>query len=609
MKLRHTLGLLALLVALCALYYGLLHHREQRDAAMRVARKIFAFEPEALRRLSINPIDGPVCVAIRDDDGAWKIIEPNPTITPFQLMWDRVALHLTETMNEHTLSTQPSDLGQYGLDTPQLVVAGETAADDAFELRFGDLEPTQRQRYAQLDGGPLFLVDADAFFELNRSLTDLRHRFLVADREAPINEIEFAWIWDELGEELSEEAPEARPEVGEESVPVLVTRQDAASPWRMVVPEEAPADHRAVQALADEVQFAVAQDFIDNPEALRDYGLDPPRARISVRDGDSGHKQTFWLGALDESPDRSGIFARREHEDAVIVLDPHIVSLLPTAPLEWRDRRLLTRRVTDINRLEYVADDDAFVLEKDDAGRWRLAAPEMDRVNEFAVSGYLSFFKDIEGDEFVETLDKGTAHGGTEARINLHFDDGAEAEVVVIADVTDPDTFYAVQDTGGAVTLSAAAARMLLTNSESFRSREILRFVKADADTLAFTFEGDDYLLAKRHNRWVLQAPENMELHNQADAHTLMDAVNPLFMKGAALLESPETLAPYGLDAPVFQLEITFDDETPTKTLRIGAPNPLDPDERYAKSSERPGVYLISQEVMDEIREALRGIN
>ncbi len=606
MKLRHTIALLTLLLVLCALYYGVQHRREQREAAMRVARKVFTFEPEELQRLSIDRIDGPPCVAERDETGAWRIVEPNPTIAPFQLMWERVAANLAQLMNEHTVAAQPGDLGQYGLDPPELVTSGQTQDGLSFELRFGVLEPTQRHRYAQLDGGPLFLVDKGAFFELNRSLTDLRHRYLVDDREASLLEIDFAWIW---GAPDEEETEEMRPDIGAESIAVIVRRDDAAAPWRITAPEEGPANHATVQALADEVQFAVSLDFIDNPEDLRDYGLDPPRARISVKDAASGRRQTLWLGAPDESPDRSGIFARREHEDAVLVIDPHIITLLPGTPLEWRDRRLLTRRVTDINRLEYSTSHDAFTLEKSEDGNWRLTAPVMDHVNEFAVSGFLSFFKDIEGDAFVEGVDKKTAFEEPAARIALRFEDNAEAEILIAAHPEDPDTILAVQDTGGVVTLSKAATRMLLTDSENFRSRELLRFIKADVETLAFTFEGEDYLLVKRHGQWRLQAPESMALHNQADVHTLMDAVNPLYMTGAVVLETPDNLDIYGLDAPVFDLEITVGEDVPPKTLHIGAPTPANPDERYTRTSERSGVYRISQEVMDEIREALRGIH
>lgn len=614
MKLRHTFGLLLLLLLLCALYYGQQYYRVQQKESARVARKVFEFAPEDLKQLTIDRIDEEPCKAERTDDGSWKILEPNATITPFQMMWERVAERLSQLLNEHTVLSQPSDLAQYGLDAPALVVSGKTKSGTTFDLHFGDIEPTQRNRYARLNGGDLFLVTTDTYFELNRSLTDLRHRFLVDDREAAPVEIEFAWIWtSDKKKNEGEEETKSQPEIGEESIPLIVKRDALDAPWRIVAPEEAPANHAAVQALSDELQFATCKEFIDNPEALSDYGLKPPRARITLKDAVSGRKQTLWIGAPDESPDQKGLFAKREGEDAVVVIDPHIVALLPRTPLDWRDKRLLTRRVTDINRLEYATEFDRFVMEKDADGHWHLTEPTMDKVNERAVSGFLSFFKELEGENFVENVDAQTVFATPAAHITLRFDDESTAEILIAPNPETSETYIALQDTGGVVALSDAATKMLLTDSENFRSREMLRFNKAEATELAFAFEGTDYHLLYRHGQWVLQTPESMTLHNQTDVNIFMDAINPLFMISCVLPETPEDLSLYGLDAPVLDLKVTLTGEAPKQApllrLRIGPPNPANPNERFALSSERPGIYRISQEVMDQIREALRGIN
>ncbi|MCK5863145.1 MAG: DUF4340 domain-containing protein [Candidatus Hydrogenedentes bacterium] len=612
MKLRHTFGMLLLLLLLCAVYYGLQYYRIQQQETARVARKVFQFEPEDLRQLTIDRIDEPACKAKCSADGVWKILEPNITITPFQMMWGRVAEKLSQTLNEHTVLSQLTDPAQYGLDIPVLVIAGETKDGDTFQLKFGEIDPTQRSRYAWLNDGDLFLVKTDTYFELNRSLDELRHRFLVNDREAALIEIDFAWIWGGREEDAAGEEKET-PKIGEESIAVLVKRDAVDTPWRMTAPKEAPANHHAVQALAAELQYAVCKEFIDTPEDLSDYGLNPARARITVKDADSGEEQILWIGAPDESPDKKGLFVKREHEDAVLVIDPHLVALLPHDPLEWRDKRLLTRRVSDINRLEYTTEFDGFVLEKKDGGAWYLSKPVMDKVNGPAVSGFLSFFKEIEGGKFVKNIDEKTAFATPAAHIKLHFENESTAKILIAAHPATPEEFIALQDSGGIVSLSESAAKMLLTDSENFRSREILRFNNTDVTELAFTFEGVDYHIIRRHKQWILKEPESMQLHNQADVAVLLDAINPLFMTGSVTTETPEEGNIYGLDTPVLDLKITLDNETDAPhtpvTLHIGAPNPANTNERFVQSSTRDGIYRISQEVMDEIREALGGIN
>ena len=64
---------------------------------------------------------------------------------------------------------------------------------------------------------------------------------------------------------------------------------------------------------------------------------------------------------------------------------------------------------------------------------------------------------------------------------------------------------------------------------------------------------------------------------------------------------------------PVLDLTITLTatppQVAPQLNLRIGKPNPANPDERFALKSTRPGIYLVSQEIINQIREALKGIN
>ncbi len=548
-------------------------------------------------------------MAERDSDGGWRILEPNPTIKAFHRLWDRVAEALAGLLNEHTVLEAPTDWAVYGFEPPALNVSCTLYDGAVHHLQFGELEPTQRHRYARLDDGPLFLVSTDAFFELNRSLLDLRHRFLVADRESPLRELEFAWIWTDSEADADEDAPA----VGDESVVIRVTRESAQTPWRMTVPVNAPADYEAVQALADDIQFAISNEFIDNPEDLGDYGLRPPRARISIRDSINDGKQTIWIGAVDDSPDRKGLFVRREGEDAVRILDGHVLNLLPRGPFEWRDLRLLTRRIADISRLEYVGSNDGFVLEKTDTGGWRLSTPDFEHVNEFAVSGYLRFFKEIKGEDFVEEQADRSVLDSPEARIKLRYDNGDEAEIVIVADSENPDNYLAVQDSGDMVRLSASTAQMLLTSSDTFRSREIMRFVKSEVESLRFILDDVSYHIALRHGKWTLLEPETKTLHNQADVDLLLDAMTPLHVVGVVSHETPDMLDHYGLDTPVFSVEIflstpgALHDQSPL-TLAIGGPNPENQSERFAQTNTRDGVYRISQEVMDEIRESMRGI-
>lgn len=607
MKLRQSLFLLVVLIILAGLYAALQYRREHQAAQVESAKQLFSFSPSDIQRLSIKRIGEVSAVAERVSQDTWRIVEPNATIAPFHLMWNRVATHLAGLANEHTVMESPSDLAAYGLDAPALELNASLTDGSDLRIIFGDLEPTGRYRYTRLGDGPMFLVRKEAFFELDRSLGDLRYRYLVENRDVPLTRMEFAWIWtdppaDKDGRHI---------ETGQEAIAIAVERTTPNAQWRIVSPYEAPARHEKVEALASELQFAVCKDFIDHPENLSDYGLQPARARITFKDAGAGTERTLLVGKVDDSPDKAGQFVKLDNQDAVLVIETPLLSLLPTTPTEWQDLRLLTGRVSDIKELTYTRGEKRMILAKDAEGGWRLQEPVLEAVNDFAVNAFLRFIKEAEGDDFVEEAETKGALENPEVRIALSLEDGSSSEIL-LAPSGAPGVYYAKQDSGGIVALSGIAVKMLLIDADTFQSLELLRFIKSNVEGLKVNFEGREYQIIRRHDVWTATAPEGVEIGNQADVESLLDAVCPLNAK-SIVDKTNEDKTPYGLNTPVFSLQLHL--ATPDAagrqdlTLDIGAVSPDNSSERFACGNARSGIFTISQEVMDKLRESLRGFS
>ncbi len=611
MRLRSTLALVVLLAALCAAYWGMEHLGARRVTVAQQSRMLFQFKPDAVRALTIHPVNGIPVAAERDAGGPWRITEPNATIRPLQLLWNRVAEKFAGLNNERTVTENPGDLKQYGLDVPQLSVEARVEGAEPVKIFVGDVEPTQRYRYARLGNGPLFLLSTDAFFEMNRTLDALRHSYVVDDRDANINELQFAWIW--TGELPSDRpVPENPPAVGEESVVIRVVRENPKSPWRMVAPFEAPANQETIDAFVKEVQFATGRNFVDKPENLSDYGLKPARARITAVDDRGGKAQTILIGRLEEKGDKGGLYVQHVGQDAVFQIDGQLWTLLPKSPVQWRERRLLTRRVSDVNHIEFHGRGDAFTLAKDDKGEWKLEAPALQDVNQFAVSGYLAVFKEMRGDSFAVGQPAEFGLDNPETTIDLRYEDGNTAQIRIAPSVKEPGLYYATQDTGAIMTLKGVAADALLAKSDSFRSRELLRFNQANATRMEFQFENQGMVVEKRDGQWVVTAPTTVELANQSDAEAILSAICPLMATRVESETVPQNLDKYGLVKPVFSLYATVradatGQETRYGQLRIGGVTPDNSQERFAMVDGKIGVFRVKQELVQNVREALRG--
>lgn len=605
MKLRQNLILVFILILLLALYGLFQYSQKHRSEQQVLAKQLFSFAPESITQLSIARIGEAPSEAERVTEDLWHITEPNETITPFHAMWNRVAIHLANLMNEHTVADSPQDLSSYGLDIPALTIRAALADGNHLEMVFGDLEPSDRFRYARLNSGPLFLVSKNSFFELDRSLFDLRHRYLVENREVPLLKLDFAWIWTEAAAEK-----DGHPiEPGQESTAIIVERSDPQAPWRVTAPFEASAHYEKVEALAEALQFAVCKAYVDTPESLSDYGLDPPRARISFQDANGGEMRTVFVGLPDESPESKGLFVQVAGQQAVSIIEDPLHTLFPVSVSEWRDLRLLTRRLTDIAELHYSRGDTQLSMERSDTGSWQITAPPLESINEFAVNAFLRYIKEATGNEFMDDPAVEAALPAPEAVISLRFDNDEHSEILLYPG-KEAGHYYARQDSGGIVSLEGVAVKMLLIDADTFLSMELLRFNKNDLSSFQLHFDAVDYTLVKRHGVWSAVAPAGFQLQNQSDAENLLSLFSPL--KAESIVEDvADDLSIYGLDTPLFSIELGFEEQpnatSPKHRVTIGSVCPDNASERYAQCSTRAGVFTLSQEVMDKIRELMRG--
>lgn len=611
MRFRSTLLLGLVLAVLCGAYFGMQHWRTREARQAAEAKRMFSFEAGDVRALEILRLNESPSAAERAPGQPWVMTKPDPSIVPLQLMWDRVAEHLAALTNERTIAEGPGDAAQYGLDAPALTMDARLASGGGIRVKFGKPDPTESYRYAQADDGEIFLATKTGFFELNRSLNDLRDRFLLNDRESPLVRFEFARIW--TGRK--EAAMENPPPVGTESVSVVLERSGKDAPWRMRAPVDAPVNQEEAGALVKQVQYAMGEGYVDTPAPLSEYGLDPACFRITVADVKDGTPQTVFIGdAAEEKP--GTVYARRADRNAVFLIDGHLLTLFPRSPDAFRERRLVTRSVSSIKKVDYRArDGNAFVLEKDAQGGWKVSQPEIAEVSPVAVSDYIAAFKWVECSSFPGGAPEQYGLTDPDVTITLTYE-GEETPGVLRFKLAPNDatgSMYVTQDTGEVVMLPKEGAGVLMADATRFRSRQLLRFSKADAQTIEFQLENQGYVLEKAHEQWVVKQPEKKLLENQSDAVALVDALAQLNAVGE--VKNPPEAAALGLDAPVFTVYVTTRPSgdlnaqaTRLGPLAVGKTDPENSMQRYATSAGHPGVFHVKQELIDTVRETCKGI-
>lgn len=610
MKPKSTFILLLVFALLAGAYWSTGFFHRQKQQQVQAAKRLFEFAPEAVKMMALKRVDGPECAGERQADGTWKFTKPNPTIQPMPLVWERMAKALAGLNNERVIAEKPGNLKDYGLEEPRLTFSATIDGHDPVKLVFGSPEPTQISRFARVNDGPVILVNEKEFFELDRNLDFLRYRFLVDNREAPLVRMEFTRIW--TGRDAKPESMKTAPEVGSESTKIVVVRDTADAPWRMIAPVEAAADQNAVQDLAKEVQFATADGFVDTPGDLADYGLTPANARLVVADNATGTPQTFLFGDADRSS-KGRLFAKREGKDAVFTLEGTLLGKLPRVPDAFRERRLLTQQAKDIVRIDYTSNASSFTLVRGEKDAWSLEGVAMNDISQERTSLFIAQLKATAMQTFVDAnaaAGAGLENPDVTVKITLK-DDPSPREIRLKANAADAAMFYARQDTGAVGMLGADRVKGLLVSPDSFRSLGLMRFDKNEAVKISFMVDGKPYEFEKVHGLWVVRQPENYRLSNQSDAESILAAFMKLDASGNAQV-SPTPAENPGLEAPVIAITITTQAQDGTQTahgpLNVGRALPAQTGERYCSIAGREGLFAVKADVVDKVRDALHGV-
>jgi len=623
-KWRNTIILVLILSVLILLYWFSNWWKEEQKVVYEEAKKIFSFAPESVRELHLQQAGGPLCVGKKDIDGKWSFEKPSPDIPAFQLMWDRIAKHLSELKNQRTIIEKVDDKSAYGLDKPTLKLkAVVDEMNEPIELDFGFLDPTNTYRYAMGLKGKVFLVDDKQFFELNRSLEDLRFRFLVAVREVPLVRIEFARIWTEDDEMQNSEY---MPKVGEESVIVIMERKNENEPWFLVSPSQGLADQEAVNALSSEIQFGIGRDFIDKPESLSDYGLEPPRCRLTYYDAKEKRPQTLFLGGLQTAgqstqekdkekrkrlklSDCTGVFAKLSGQNSVFLLDPHILELLPHSPESFRNRHIFTKDLTNIVKIERLDENTiVFSLEKNTEKGWMMTQPSIDDIDSLKINDYISRLKILE----LQSFPGGTveSRGLDKCKDVLKFT-MANQDTIEIRYMPIPDDnlhSYINQDTGEIGIVSNDIVSQLWVLPENFRSLILYRFSPSEITEFRLNYESNEYVFQQIDKNWTVKQPENKVLKNQGDLLRLLR-----YLSSMSAVEVQHQEAENKITEPIAKLSVIQNNEGKgvpmiTGALIIGLPDEKDSRYRWAKKEGKDGVYLIKQEVLDLIKDLMKSI-
>jgi Domain of unknown function (DUF4340) len=362
-----------------------------------------------------------------DDQDQWRLRRPIDFPADY---WQVDALVRTLAELDFVRELDPFDAKEVGLDPPRGRVVVALEGGKRKELRIGSEVPGSGNLVVAVEGEPGASVVAGSLWEsIDKEAAEWRDKDLFSPEREDIAELtlEHAGGTAAEGETGATAAGPAAGAEGATSAGSAAANAAAASSSRVVLskagddfelaqPIRDRADADAVNALLRELTGLRASEFLDAPPSLASIGLDPPRARLSVKLNDGEPFVLLW-GARKEGAQES--YAKVG--DLVVITAAALDEAFERPVAAWRSKEWSSMPVFEVDQVT-VSDANGSLTVTRDEGSWKRGE---DAIDYGPVSDLLYAIDDARAERIAEPTEA-AALGAPEITINFGSVDEAE---------------------------------------------------------------------------------------------------------------------------------------------------------------------------------------
>jgi hypothetical protein len=582
---RTTAGLAVLLLGLGTFYYVYeIRQAPERERALSAKARLWKdLEAKDVEEIVITK--GAERIHLRRVQDAWMLTAPVQAAAERRAAED-LATTLATLRVEREIEANPQKPADFGLDPPAATVTFKAKGQER-GVRLGSRNPTGIWAYAQQTGAPAVILVTDGLLrDAEKPAGDFRDRTVLAIERKDVRGLE------------------VRNAAGQV---VVAARVRAQGEWALTAPLAARADQEAVTALFEKLRASRVKAFVtDAPRDLAEYGLDRP-TRLVLEIGEDKARATRVLRFGKAVPDQKGVYAQREAEPTVLLVEEELWKAVPASPTALRDKTVFAYDRGKVERVELESPKGKMALALQD-GQWRITAPLAARADETAVSELLWKARDLRAREFVaEEAPRLGAYGldAPRVRVSIWEREAKEPRTLLLAPGRGPDRAYAAVAAPGTrapavVTVDAKALEELARSVTDLRDRSLAApFDTRDVARITIARSGQTLVLdrtGEAEDAWALAAPRKGKARGGRVSELVWTLRGLRWRELVA--EDGWDPARYGLDAAAAMVTLADKSGKPLLALAVGK---REGERTYVRVPGQPALYAIDTKSLGEL--------
>ncbi|MEA3212068.1 MAG: hypothetical protein QOE70_5125 [Chthoniobacter sp.] len=581
MKLKNTLFLLVFAGALFA-FIKLYESRQlsTREAQER-AGKVVTFDRDKIDAITIKNPETKIELR-KDAKGNWRLEEPvkdrAESMAISQLFTTAESLRYDDMIGDEKKGADKDQLKEYGLFNSE-TKARFSGKEKTVELVFGKDAAVEGKVYVKLEGAnAAYVIGKDLKEQISKKTDEFRDRKLTDLSASQVNKLVIKTSAGEIDLEKKDQH------------------------WSLTKPLKARGDDSKIGDLISQAATARIDTFIPDAANLSTYGLQEPRATVSLFAEGAEKPTVLQIGTNPkDEKDKEKTYASVSTRDAVVLLPKSIETVIETKPNDVRDKNLVRVEADIVDRITIEGGGKANIVLARSGESW--VRKEGDKDVPINVTAAKRVLDDVRSQQVVSFVaDVATdlpKYGLDQPQVKLTLSSYAsentaetkagEKPIVTVhfGKVEGGNVYAKLEDEPFIVSVPQALLEILMTDPLQWQPLEIYKYQPQDITAIEVTREGQPPLSLERDKDKSWKLAKGDGTVNQVNVQSLVNTLARLRAVRSIGATTPE----HGLDTPT--LVVAFKAGNTSGKLSVGATS--SEEVSYAGAEGLNGTFALSR--------------